>query len=88
MDNCQNFSHLVSAYCRASRQQVSLQKSTVYFGANTPMTLAHKLSSILEMLIVEDSGVYLGFPTMWGRTKADALAFIKNRVLAKLMGWK
>lgn len=37
---------------------------------------------------VVDLGVYLGIPTIWGRSKRDALAYIKERVLAKVMGWK
>ncbi|KAM2146296.1 hypothetical protein ACFX1Q_003174 [Malus domestica] len=40
------------------------------------------------MTVVEDPGTYLGVPTMWGRLKRDALAFIKERVLAKILGWK
>ncbi|KAM1419630.1 hypothetical protein ACFXTO_023154 [Malus domestica] len=47
-----------------------------------------QLSGILEMPVVEDLGTYLGVPTMWGRSKRDALAFIKERVLAKILGWK
>ncbi|KAM1172680.1 hypothetical protein ACFX2G_023238 [Malus domestica] len=40
------------------------------------------------MPVVEDLGTYLGVPTMWGRSKHDALAFIKERILAKILGWK
>ncbi|KAM2052668.1 hypothetical protein FF1_002420 [Malus domestica] len=87
-DNCRNLSSLLKAYYKASGQQVSLQKSTVYFSANTSVALAHELSGILEMTVVEDPGTYLGVPTMWGRLKRDALAFIKERVLAKILGWK
>ncbi|KAM2216117.1 hypothetical protein TB1_022215 [Malus domestica] len=64
------------------------QNSTVYFSVNTSVALAHELSGILEMPVVEDLGTYLGVPTMWGRSKHDALAFIKERILAKILGWK
>lgn len=72
----------------ASGQQVILQKSTVYFSANTSVALAQELSGILEMSVMEDPGTYLGVPIMWGRLKCDGLAFIKERVLANILGWK
>lgn len=86
LDNCRNISNLLRAYCLAYGQKVSLQKSTVYFSANTPMVLAQELSATLKMLIVENSGVHLGIPAVWGQTKQYALAFIKERVLEKIMG--
>ncbi|KAM1648485.1 hypothetical protein ACFX2K_009875 [Malus domestica] len=36
---------------------------------------------------VDDLGVYLGIPTIWGRSKQEVLAYIKERVLAKEMGY-
>lgn len=61
-DNCRNISNLLRAYCHASGQQVSLQKSTVYINANTPSMLAHDLCDILDMPQVNDPGLYLGIP--------------------------
>ncbi|KAM1493823.1 hypothetical protein PS1_025933 [Malus domestica] len=87
-DNCRNMSNLLKAYNRAFGQQVSLQKSMVYFSANTLMVMAQKLSVNLEMTVVDDPGVYLGVSMVWGWSKQDALAYINDRVLAKIMGWK
>ncbi|XP_068344023.1 uncharacterized protein [Pyrus communis] len=70
-DNCRNMSNLLKAYCRASGQQVSLQKSTVYFSANTPMAMAQELGVNLEMLVVKDPVMYLGVPTV----KDDCLIY-------------
>ncbi|KAM1243740.1 hypothetical protein ACFX2G_035960 [Malus domestica] len=42
-------SNLLKVYCQVSGQQISLQKSTVYFNANTPMALTQELSVDLEM---------------------------------------
>ncbi|KAM1428983.1 hypothetical protein ACFX2I_045229 [Malus domestica] len=38
--NCNNLSRLLATYCLASGQAVNLQKSCVFFSANTPMDLA------------------------------------------------
>ncbi|KAM1981033.1 hypothetical protein ACFX15_037578 [Malus domestica] len=86
--NCRNLSSLLNAYCRASGQQISLQKSVVYFGVNTPAHLSSELCNILDMPKVEDPGKYLGLPSIWGRSKKEALQFIKERILTKIAGWK
>ncbi|KAM1198285.1 hypothetical protein ACFX1X_009850 [Malus domestica] len=85
-NNCRNFTNLLRAYWHASGQQVNLQKSTVYFSTNTQTRHAHTLCDILGMPQVDDLGVYLGIPTIWGRSKREVLAYIKERVLAKVMG--
>lgn len=36
MKNCNNLVHLLGEYCWASEQEVNIQKSSVFFGANIP----------------------------------------------------
>lgn len=43
---------------------------------------------ILGVREVNDPGVYLGLPTIWGRSKKAALSFIRDRIKKKLEGWK
>ncbi|KAM1127829.1 hypothetical protein ACFX13_038573 [Malus domestica] len=57
--NCNNIVKLLDSYCYASGQEVSLQKSTVYFSSNIPMPLSYELCDILHMPKVEDPGKYL-----------------------------
>lgn len=64
-----------------------MQKSAIFFGANTPKSIRDELCSILGMPQVSDLGLYLGIPTVWGRLKKDALAFVKDKVLTKPQGW-
>lgn len=44
--------------------------------------------NILGMPQVQDPGNYLGIPTIWGRSKRETLAFVKDKVLVKIQGWK
>ncbi|VVA20590.1 PREDICTED: reverse mRNAase [Prunus dulcis] len=37
---------------------------------------------------VTNPGKYLSLPTIWGRTKTEALAYIKERIMKKIGGWK
>ncbi|KAM0970542.1 hypothetical protein ACFX14_018565 [Malus domestica] len=41
-----------------------------------------------RMPSVENPGNYLSVPTIWGRSKRAALAYVNDRVLAKVQGWK
>lgn len=79
---------ILNVYCTASGQEVSMQKSSIFFWANIPEGLWNELLSILGKPHVMDLGNYLGIPTTWGRLKRDALAFVKDRVMAKIQGWK
>ncbi|KAJ1387738.1 Ribonuclease H-like superfamily [Sesbania bispinosa] len=36
----------------------------------------------------DDPGKYLGLPSVWGRSRNQSLAWIKERVLSKMDGWK
>ncbi|KAM1383307.1 hypothetical protein PS2_035388 [Malus domestica] len=62
--NCNNLSRLLATYCSASGQAVNLQKSCVFFSANTPMDLAADLGSDLGIPVVSHPGSYLGKEVM------------------------
>ncbi|CAN6583316.1 unnamed protein product [Malus baccata var. baccata] len=86
--NCQNLVDLINMYCDASGQQVNFQKSSVYFGANIPQRVSAELANILRVKVVNDPGAYLGVPAIWGRSKKRGLAYIKEKIMGKVQGWK
>ncbi|XP_068323434.1 uncharacterized protein [Pyrus communis] len=86
--NCDNIMHILNMYCLASRQQISLHKSSVYFSRNVPPHLRTQLSSILGMPSVSDPGEYLSLPAIWGISKRQSLVYVKGKVLGKIHGWK
>ncbi|KAM1467482.1 hypothetical protein ACFX2I_032578 [Malus domestica] len=79
---------LIKLYCDASGQLVNFQKSSVYFGANIPKRVSAELANILRVQVVLDPGAYLGVPAIWGRSKKKGLAYIKEKIMAKVQGWK
>ena len=87
-ENCRRLNKVIDDYCRALGQQVNKAKSNIFFGANVPMDLSTKLSAILNIEIVRDPGLYLGVPAIWGISKNYGLAYVKERILKKLQGWK
>ena len=86
--NCNQLKLLLQLYCEASGQKVNMHKSSVFFGANVPHCLAVQLGYALGMMVVDNPGIYLGVPTIWGRSKKRGLAYVKGRILEKLQGWK
>lgn len=53
-----------------------------------PTRIKIRLAEILHMDVWNTPGKYLGLPSEWGRSKISALNWIKEKVLAKLDGWK
>lgn len=79
---------VINEYCTTSGQQVNLHKSIVFFGVNLPTTPSEELGGILGMSAVDDLGTYLGVPGIQGRSKKMGLAYVKERILGKIQGWK
>lgn len=85
--NCKNLMRLLHAYCTASGQSINF-KSNIYFGQNVPAVLKHNICNTFGMDAVTNPGKYLSLPTIWGRAKTEALAYIKERIKKKIGGWK
>lgn len=56
------------------------------FSANTPEDVKANISSIMGIRGIDNSGIYLGIPMTWGRSKKVALAYIRERMAKKIMG--
>ncbi|KAL6269322.1 hypothetical protein ACE6H2_026233 [Prunus campanulata] len=86
--NCNAIASILNSYCHASGQMVNFEKSSVYFSPNTPQQFREIVGHILHVNITDNPGKYLGLPTMWGRSKREALNFVKERIMSKVEGWK
>lgn len=45
------------------------------------------VSNWLGVKLAENPGTYLGIPSLWGKTRKEVLAVLKDRILDKLQGW-
>lgn len=82
--NCQAMVDIINSYCTASGQRVNFSKSSLFFSSNTHVDLQMQLSEVLGVPGCDNPGKYLGLPTMWGRSKKQALAFVKESVTKKI----
>ena len=71
----------------ASGQEPNLEKSTIVFSANTPHASRLVVNQILKIPEDAGQGKYLGIPSIWGKTRHQALAYIRERVASKIQGW-
>lgn len=80
------FTDLMNDYCRASGQMVNFDKSCLFFSPNTPEATIGGISDIMGISIVDSPGKYLGLPVLWGRSKVEALAFVRDKISSKVQG--
>ncbi|KAJ1415320.1 hypothetical protein SESBI_18277 [Sesbania bispinosa] len=79
---------ILNSFSKASGQRVNLAKSGVIFGGGVPLEVRARISSLLNIQEWANPGRYLGLPAEWGRSRINSLAWLKDRVLQKLDGWR
>lgn len=77
---------MLDNYCHASGQAIHLGKSSMFFNEGADTKQMREVSGILGVGSIADPGLYLGLPTIWGRSKRDAMNFIKDRIKDKIKG--
>ncbi|XP_050387335.1 uncharacterized protein LOC126803595 [Argentina anserina] len=88
LKNCKSLAQILNEYCTTSGQMINREKSSIYFSPNTPRQMAFLMGELLSFKKVYNPGIYLGMPSLWGRSKRVALSFIKERIHEKIDGWK
>ena len=75
-------------FCAASGSKVNVDKSKIYFSANTHLDIRDAICNNLAMESTDDFGKYLGVPTINGRTSKREYQYLVDRINGKLAGWK
>ncbi|XP_024155933.1 uncharacterized protein LOC112163903 [Rosa chinensis] len=86
--NCWRLIMLFNEYCTTSGQLINHDKSSIFFSPNTPDQMKRLMCALLRIVGVHTPGTYLGLPTIWGKSKREALVYIKERIGRKIEGWK
>lgn len=84
---CNNFKDLVLGFSEASGLTINLQKSSLFFSSNTKADMRGEIKNIFGMEEMTEGAKYLGLPMFWGRSKKEAMAFIKDKIMGKIQGW-
>lgn len=85
--NCVLLKSIWEEYCEASGQCINWDKSNLFMAESTPGDIRTMVSDILGIPSTTAPGNYLGLPTLWGRAKTEALAFVREKVGKRIQGW-
>ena len=76
------------SYEKASGQQLNRNKTDIFFSKSTPPNILDQIKDSLGVQEIKQYEKYLGLLSLMGKNKKASLLYIKERVLAKLQGWK
>ena len=88
VENCRRAIKIIEDYCQASGQLVNRDKSCVVFTANVPEEWRKKIEGVIGVTRGSNTGTYLGIQLFWGKTRCEAMSYVKDKVLMKLKSWK
>uniref|UniRef100_A0A803P4Z4 Reverse transcriptase n=1 Tax=Cannabis sativa TaxID=3483 RepID=A0A803P4Z4_CANSA len=75
-------------YEKATGQQVSLQKSSLYFSPNTTIRDQNLISNYMGIQVRATFEKYLGLPQYFGRLKKQVFHYLKDKIWNHLNNWK
>ena len=84
----QVINEILLGYANASRQCITMEKSSVFYSSNTPSRMMDWTKELLGVKEVDQLKKYLSLPTLISRAKYQTFSYLKDRVWKKLQGWK
>ncbi|KAF7838884.1 reverse transcriptase [Senna tora] len=69
-------------------QEVNFDKSCLFFSANASGDVREEVCGLLGVSERVDPGSYLGLPMVLGKSKLEALAYVRERMMKKMHSWK
>ena len=88
MQECQKVQSLRACYENASRQLLNMHKTSLFFSKSTYLDTLNQIKASFGVQEVKRCEKYLGLLTLIGKNKKASFRYIKERVWAKLQGWK
>ena len=87
MENAQEINDVLRVYCRASGQQVNMDKSSIFFAKGIPQRRKEEIMDLLDVHNMSLSEKYLGMPSDVGASVNGAFKYLKYRVWKRVQGW-
>lgn len=77
----------IEIFCNASGQNLSEEKTVLYFSRNVPKPTRQSICSGCAFTMTEDLGCYLGVPILHQRVSTRTYHRVVERVRSRLIGW-
>uniref|UniRef100_A0A803P3J7 Reverse transcriptase n=1 Tax=Cannabis sativa TaxID=3483 RepID=A0A803P3J7_CANSA len=87
-DSTINVIEMLRIFQKASGQQVNLQKSSIFFSANTVNGVKQRVCSTLGVNEAGEESTYLGLPNIVRGNKTALLGFLKDKMRKRIQGWE
>lgn len=81
--SCRNFMTFMKEFSKASGLSLNTHKSSLLFSANANDAIKAEIKRTMGMEEMKHSVQYLGIPTVWGKSKEEAVGYLKDRILRK-----
>ena len=88
LEECEKIQELLSCYEEASGQMVNKDKTTLFFSKNTDVHVQEVIKNSLGVPAIQHYEKCLSLPSFIGRNKKACFTQIKERIWAKMQGWK
>ena len=85
---CAKIQNILAQYKATSRQQINSDKTTAFFSKNTSEEVQEGKKVLLGVPVIKNYEKYLGLPSFVGHQKKACLNQVKERIWAKMQGWK
>ncbi|CAJ2644561.1 unnamed protein product [Trifolium pratense] len=79
---------ILQTYEQASGQEINLSKSEVFISRNMSQAAQADLAGILGVRHVLGTDIYLGLPSMVGRSKKAIFSYLKDRIWKRINSWR
>lgn len=87
-DEASRVMELLRMFEQASGQQISVDKSSVFFSTNVIPYNRQIICQVLSMGEADAHSKYLGLPNLLGQKKSVLLGFLKDRIENKIRVWE
>jgi hypothetical protein len=86
-ENAMEILDVLSVYCRASGQQINVDKSSIHFAKGVSAATRAVIKNQLDVHNEVLSEKYLGMPTNVGNSTNNAFKYLKDIIWKRVQGW-